>query len=187
MLFLQLGQVGSQPHFQNLYNVLLPAPVRHKGISVVKPVIPGAGIRRALPAKRDPAVLDGAPSYGAALVARSTAAAGAVAALPHGTQGAVEPAERKSSFCTGKAFHLILLIGCRMTVFSRSGLQHSPQNPDKTPYRALLQSRCAKAAVRFPNCSRSSSGFSRSALLWHERTSLFADTSPAVPARPAGR
>ena len=147
----------------------------------------GAGILRALPAKRDPAVLNGAPSYGAALVARSTAAAGAVAALPHGTQGAVEPTERESCFYTGKIFHLILLIGCRMTVFSRSGLHHSPQNPDKTPYRALLQSRCAKAAVRFPNCSRSSSGFSRSALLWHERTSLFADTSPAVPARPAGR
>ena len=93
MLFLQLGQVGIQPHFQSLRNVLPPASVRHKGIPAVKPVIPGAGILRALPAKRDPAVLNGAPSYGAALVARSTAAAGAVAALPHGTQGAVEPTE----------------------------------------------------------------------------------------------
>ena len=121
-LFLQLGKVSRQPDLPGLGNVLLPVPVGHKGVPVVEAVVAGTGVLRALPAKRNAAVLQGAPGDGAALVARSAAAAGTEAAQVHGAEATVEAAEGEEGLFSGKTFHGILLTGCRMTVFSFSGL-----------------------------------------------------------------
>ena len=105
--FLQLGKVRLQSQFPSLGNVLLPVPVRDKGIPVAEAIIAGTGVLRAFPAKLDAAVLQGAPGHGAALIACSAAAAGTVAAQVHGAQGAVEATQGEAGFCTGKTFHAV--------------------------------------------------------------------------------
>lgn len=68
-------------------------------------------------------MFQGTPGDGTALIAGSSTTAGTVAAQVHAAQAAVESAQGKTGFVSRKAFHNILLTGCRMTVFNRSGLQ----------------------------------------------------------------
>ena len=89
-LFLQLSQVGFQPNLPGLGNILLPISVWDKGVPIVKALVAGTGVLRALPAEWDAAVLQGTLSYGTALIARTATAAGTVAAKMHGAQSAVQ-------------------------------------------------------------------------------------------------
>ena len=120
-LFRELGEAGFQPLLAEELNVSLTRPVRDEGIRVVKTLIERAGVFRAVRAELDASVRERAARDAAALVALPAAAAGAMAAQVHGAQAAVEPAERKAGLISCKAFHAILLTGCRMTVFSFSG------------------------------------------------------------------
>lgn len=112
-----------QAQFPGLHNVLLTVPVGYKGVPIIKSIITRTGVLRAFPAKLDAAMLQRAFGYGAALIACSAAAAGTVAAQMHTAQGAVEATQGEAGFCSCKTFHSTLLIGCRITVFNRSGLQ----------------------------------------------------------------
>ena len=82
--FLQLNKVSVQSQRLDLGNILLPVPVRDKGIPIVEALIVGAGILRALLTERNAAVLQGTAGFRAALVSGSSAASGAVAAQVHG-------------------------------------------------------------------------------------------------------
>ena len=149
--FLQLSKIGFQPQLPGPGNVLLPAPVGYEGVPVIETTVAGTGVLRTFPAKQQAAAFQGTLGDGAALIACSAAAAGAVAAQAHGAQGAMEAAQGKAGFCTGKALHCVPSL--RTTAPAPPGIPGFPPG-----YRGHNGFRCSRIPAKNRSVRPRSSG-----------------------------